>query len=453
MLDQHSAPQDLSLSEDGSDRDSHGAHSAEGGLGETEDKDEDAGGGGGPKSDGEGSTWSDGDSDSDVLSMPDDGASGDGDSALSGEGVSRRDFRRSKQLRATAELLERSRAASLLRTLVPSVQAIMIAVAVVHVVLFGVTMALVSHTRAAIATAETAGSLLTVVSRVSPLARRMYEATHANNFTSPADLPTLRGRMQTDADELNVDFRQAYARPVGARLRGLLQSGISFQQFWDVDYGQGAGPQDVAPGPVESMGLLQLTSLAASRAQAVALMSDAQLASAPHTSRLWFFTVEGTRDALLPVESSLLADAYRDVARHLNSLTWEQLILGMVQAVGMMPLCICGAYLHVRRLTGDKAKVFSVFVSIPRPIAYLAAAEPGGGEDPERRRVALARLEALLMEDERRTARRMARVMERGGDVPKAMRRVGGADVQLKNDEWRLQVGRGMGVCKWVGLG
>lgn len=220
-------------------------------------------------------------------------------------------------------------------------------------------------------------------------------------------------------------------------LAALLEGGLEIDWFLDVDKGDGLGPRDVYVGPKLQDGLLRLSGLLATSANRVADLSDVELANAARDSRHWRWVVEGVEDPFLPTQSTLLADAYDRGRAVLESLVKDILVLGMIQAAVLMPICAIVSLMRMRTLLSEKGQLFAVFLTVPRPVLYHMAAGTGQlvtgreGED-----AAMLDFGSELSEEEKRLVRKLERSTGKGLD--KVLRFVRG-DKELKDDTWRLQ--------------
>ena len=319
----------------------------------------------------------------------------------SSQGVTRSHFRRSKYFKAIYELLKKSRAMRQLSRLVLSVQGILSAGLVLHVILFVIMASLVRTTQTEISSASVAGEVLLATVNIPPLARRLQNAAKGGWWATQTTVDQLQQDLSTEVEQLFTQYRIEYTgRTQDPMLHDLLRYGVTFPVITDQDHGDGLGPRNVTIEGEDTSGLLRITSLLASYAESIEFMSQEELATAADTSRRWLFAVEGPQVSFLGVQSTILAQAYQRVVNRLHNLITNQLVLGLVQSVVVMPICSLLTFLVMRSLLREKAALFSVFLTIPRPVLFhLAAGKPRGEEGTAAQDIHNLDLSAVLTDE------------------------------------------------------
>ena len=319
----------------------------------------------------------------------------------SSQGVTRSHFRRSKYFKAIYELLKKSRAMRQLSRLVLSVQGILSAGLVLHLILFVIMASLVRTTQTEISSASVAGEVLLATVNIPPLARRLQNAAKGGWWATQTTVDQLQQDLSTEVEQLFTQYRIEYTgRTQDPMLHDLLRYGVTFPVITDQDHGDGLGPRNVTIEGEDTSGLLRITSLLASYAESIEFMSQEELATAADTSRRWLFAVEGPQVSFLGVQSTILAQAYQRVVNRLHNLITNQLVLGLVQSVVVMPICSLLPFLVMRSLLREKAALFSVFLTIPRPVLFhLAAGKPRGEEGTAAQDIHNLDLSAVLTDE------------------------------------------------------
>lgn len=367
------------------------------------------------------------------------GGADNADDAVS-QGVGRTHFRRSKHYKKIFELFRKSRLVQKLSMLLPSILTILSAGILLHVVLFAVMATLVQANKYKISRASTAGDIYIATARLPLQARRLQNAAAGGLWGVDLSIDMLRDDMGNILDDLIAQARSNYTGRgnKSAALVERLQRGVQYTFLLDKDLGDGEGAREVTPGPTEEGGLLRLTELLMSNAEYVRRAPQELLARSPSDSREWRFTVEGPQETFLPMQSLLLGVSYDRAGADVTSLQRNVLVLGLVQALVVMPLCTLVALLRTRALLAEKARVFTVFLSVPRAVAFrLATGRGTETASASMRGRAPLDLVTTLTEEERRAVRKLDRP---AGRTMRKLLRFMEPIRQLRNDTWRLQV-------------
>lgn len=260
-------------------------------------------------------------------------------------------------------------------------------------------------------------------------------------WSSVSDLATLQSEMAFVVTDLIDGARKEYALgPMqSTELREALVEGITYTRLRDVDLGDGLGGRDVTPGETRTRGMLRLTNLLTASADRVTLMPAEELATADRDSRHWRWVVEGAQDPFLPEQSLLLGESYTEALQHLGRIESWVLVLGLIQAVVLMPISVAVSLMRIRRLVRAKKRLFSIFLGVPRPVLYTMAASAatveGVGEGGQN---GAKDLSATLSEDEKRAAKRLEKGKGTGKGIERLLR-FEEPRQELKADTWRLQ--------------